>query len=305
MTTLSSQLTLCGVPLCSATSRDNGLREVDPAGAPRMISSRCWVAPSSGGQFESFDSIYRGCAPGGHAGGQDRGAGGPRAGVDPRASATHAASARRARVRGAEDALREAQRAQRGVKQAPPAQIGGGDRHREGGARQIGVADPRQSRASALPMVAGPGTHAAFRYREDSVLLELAQNADDALSQASEIADRPLPPVARRLVVRVHVLDGVTTSTSGTTGDLLTTQAAPRFRRTRSPVGSRPVIHDAAEPEREAGEIPGQTAVAATTGRFGLGFKSVHLVRRPRPSSAGSSRSQSRVACCRRAARSE
>ena len=53
------------------------------------------------------------------------------------------------------------------------------------------------------------------------------------------------------------------------------------------------------------GEIPGQTAVAATTGRFGLGFKSVHLVsRRLRPSSAVSSHSRSREACCRSSSRS-
>jgi hypothetical protein len=50
-----------------------------------------------------------------------------------------------------------------------------------------------------------------FGYRDDSVLLELAQNADDALSQASEIAGAPLPPTARRLLVGVHVKDGVTT----------------------------------------------------------------------------------------------
>jgi hypothetical protein len=43
------------------------------------------------------------------------------------------------------------------------------------------------------------------------LLAELAQNADDPLSQASEIASAPLPPTARRLLVRVHVQDGVTT----------------------------------------------------------------------------------------------
>ena len=50
-----------------------------------------------------------------------------------------------------------------------------------------------------------------YGYGPDSVLLELAQNADDALQQAAEIKGGPLPAAARCLVIRVHEPDGTPT----------------------------------------------------------------------------------------------
>ena len=50
-----------------------------------------------------------------------------------------------------------------------------------------------------------------YGYGTDSVLLELAQNADDALAQAAEIKGGPLPPATCRLLIRVHEHDGTPT----------------------------------------------------------------------------------------------
>ena len=92
------------------------------------------------------------------------------------------------------DALREAQRAQRRREQAPPAQI------------QEAMDTERAALDKLASLIRDNLEHQhflwsrvqelmrRFGYREDSVLLELAQNADDALSQASEIAGAPLPP---------------------------------------------------------------------------------------------------------------
>ena len=50
-----------------------------------------------------------------------------------------------------------------------------------------------------------------YGYGAESVLLELAQNADDALAQAAEIRGGELPNAACRLEVRVHEVDGLVT----------------------------------------------------------------------------------------------
>jgi hypothetical protein len=109
------------------------------------------------------------------------------------------------------DALMEAQRAQRRREQAPPTQIA------------TAIETERASLAKLASLIRDNRDHQQFLwsrvqdlirrfgYREDSVLLELAQNADDALSQAAEIAHKPLSAAARRLVLRVHTHDGVTT----------------------------------------------------------------------------------------------
>ena len=109
------------------------------------------------------------------------------------------------------DALKDAQHAQRRREQAPPAQI------------QDAMNTERAALDKLASLIRDNQEHQhflwsrvqelmrRFGYRDDSVLLELAQNADDALSQASEIAGAPLPPTARRLLVRVHFRDGVTT----------------------------------------------------------------------------------------------
>ena len=118
-----------------------------------------------------------------------------------------------------------------------------------------------------------------YGYRADSVLLELAQNADDALAQAAEIEGGPLPSQYRRFVVRVQ--EG---------GDEPTVEVL-HWGRTINDTG------DNAFPEgrnrqwdqdlyfmmlmnlsSKLGEVPGEGSLSATTGRFGLGFKSIHLV---------------------------
>ena len=116
-------------------------------------------------------------------------------------------------------------------------------------------------------------------YQADSVLLELVQNADDALAQAAEIAGTPLPSDARRVVVRVNEHDG---------------QPTIDLKHYGRPINDTGGVAFAAEHDHEwdqdlyfmmlmnlsgkPGETVENTAAGATTGLFGLGFKSVHLV---------------------------
>ena len=116
-------------------------------------------------------------------------------------------------------------------------------------------------------------------YEADSVLLELLQNADDALTQAAEIAGTPLPSDARRVVVRVHEHDG---------------QPTIDLKHYGRPINDTGGVAFAAQHDREwdqdlyfmmlmnlsgkPGETAESTAPGSTTGLFGLGFKSVHLV---------------------------
>ena len=116
-------------------------------------------------------------------------------------------------------------------------------------------------------------------YQADSMLLELIQNADDALSQAAEIVGGPLPPDVCRVVVRVHDDEGQQTidlkhygRSINYPGDV--SFAAKQDREWDQDLYFMMVMHLSSKP----GEAPGETAAAATTGLFGLGFKSVHLV---------------------------
>lgn len=118
-----------------------------------------------------------------------------------------------------------------------------------------------------------------FGYREDSVLLELAQNADDALAQAAEIAGRAQPPAARRLVVRVHDHDGMPTVDVIHHGRPINDTGGASFPAGRDRQWDQDLyfmmlLNLSGKP----GEEPGQTIASSTTGRFGLGFKAVHLV---------------------------
>ena len=115
-------------------------------------------------------------------------------------------------------------------------------------------------------------------YGAESVLLELVQNADDALAQAAEIAGGRLPTGARRVVVRVHEVD------SRPTMDLM------HFGRPINDTGGAESGGEDRQWDQDLyfmmlmdlsgkrGEVPGQATAASTTGRFGLGFKSVHLI---------------------------
>lgn len=177
------------------------------------------------------------------------------------------------------DGLRGAERAQRRREQAPPTDL----------------RDAMDAERAALDQLAGlivddPG-HRRFLwqrvqelmqrygYRADSVLLELTQNADDALAQAAEIKGGSLAPEARRLVVRVHQQDGMQTVDILHHGRPINdvgggSFAAGRERQWDQDLYFMMLLNLSGKP----GEKLGQSSAAATTGRFGLGFKSVHLV---------------------------
>ena len=185
--------------------------------------------------------------------------------------------------------LRNAERAQREREQAAPL------RERE---QMEALAKERDTLQRLRAQVEVP-THSEFlrkRVREaiersgytaGSVLLELIQNADDALVQAAEIASRQLPPDARRVRVRVCEVKGAPTV------ELI------HFGRPINELGGSPLSDVEGRRRYEDGRRrqwdndlyfmmllnltakPGETPqenVEPTTGRFGLGFKSVHLI---------------------------
>ena len=119
-------------------------------------------------------------------------------------------------------------------------------------------------------------------YGADSVLLELVQNADDAIAQAAEIAGAAggeLPDSVRRVVVRVHESEGEPPTIDlkhygrpiNETGGA--TFPAARDREWDQDLYFMMVMNLSGKPG-ETAEDP----TATTTGVFGLGFKSVHLI---------------------------
>ena len=118
-----------------------------------------------------------------------------------------------------------------------------------------------------------------FGYGADSVLLELVQNADDALAQAAEIAGGRLPLAAGQVVVRVHEYNGVTTVDLKHFGRPINDTGGASYpagqdRQWDQDLYFMMLMNLSGKP----GEVSGRSAESATTGRFGLGFKSVHLV---------------------------
>jgi len=118
-----------------------------------------------------------------------------------------------------------------------------------------------------------------YGYRADSILLELTQNADDALAQAAEIAKGELAPAVRKILIRVHDVDGTPTVDIRHYGRPINDTGGAAFpqgqeREWDQDLYFMMLLNLSGKP----GEKPGQTTAAATTGRFGLGFKSVHLV---------------------------
>ena len=118
-----------------------------------------------------------------------------------------------------------------------------------------------------------------FGYEPDSVLLELAQNADDALAEAAEIKDGPLPPSACRLLIRVHEHDGTPTVDVLHWGRPINDTGGASFPAGRERDWNQDLyfmmlMNMSGKP----GEAPGESSSSSTTGRFGLGFKSVHLI---------------------------
>ena len=116
-------------------------------------------------------------------------------------------------------------------------------------------------------------------YTAESTLLELVQNADDALAQAREIAGRELSKDARSVVVRVDEHDRQPTvdvkhfgRPINDTGDA--EFSARQDRQWDLDLYFMMLMDLTAKP----GEASGSGAAVSTTGCFGLGFKSVHLV---------------------------
>ncbi len=177
------------------------------------------------------------------------------------------------------DALRDAQRAQRRREQAPPAQL------------QEAIDAERAALDHLSALIVDDPDHRRFLwgrvqdliqrfgYRADSVLLELAQNADDALTQTAEIAGGSVSPAARRLLVRVDEHDGIPTLDVTHFGRPINDTGGATFPEGRERQWDQDLyfmmlLNLSGKP----GEAPGQPMAASTTGRFGLGFKSVHLV---------------------------
>lgn len=118
-----------------------------------------------------------------------------------------------------------------------------------------------------------------YGYRGDSVLLELVQNADDALAQAAEISPGALPAAVRQLVIRIHQVSGVPTVDVTHFGRPINDTGGAAFPAGRDREWDQDLyfmmlLNLSGKP----GEAPGVAATTSTTGRFGLGFKSVHLV---------------------------
>ena len=118
-----------------------------------------------------------------------------------------------------------------------------------------------------------------YGYGTDSVLLEVAQNADDALAQAAEIKGGPLPPNTRRLLIRVHEHDGTPTVDVMHWGRPINDTGGTAFpvgrdRQWDQDLYFMMLMNLSGKP----GEAPGEASLSSTTGRFGLGFKSVHLL---------------------------
>ena len=172
-------------------------------------------------------------------------------------------------------ALREAERAQRKREQAPS---------------DISLQAEREALDRLATLIGEPKLRTflwkrvnelirRYGYGIESVLLELAQNADDALAQAAEIRGGSLPPDTRRLLIQVHEHDGTTTVDVTHWGRLINDTGGAAF----SPGRERQWDQDLyfmmlMNLSGKRGEAPGDTSSSSTTGRFGLGFKSIHLI---------------------------
>ena len=171
------------------------------------------------------------------------------------------------------DALRAAERAQRKREQAPSEQTLKLEREALNHLATL-IREPSHQkflRRRVSEMMQRYG------YGDDSVLLELAQNADDALAQAAEISG-PLPPAACRLVVRIHKDDGTPTVDVTHWGRPINDTGGAAFPAGRERQWDQDLYYMMLmNLSGKPGEAPGGSSSSSTTGRFGLGFKSVHL----------------------------
>ena len=118
-----------------------------------------------------------------------------------------------------------------------------------------------------------------YGYDVTSTLLELAQNADDALAEAAEINGRSLPPSARKLVIDVLPQGDAATVDVVHYGRPINETGGSAFPAGRDRQWDQDLyfmmlMNLSGKP----GEVLGQSGTYSTTGRFGLGFKSVHLL---------------------------
>ena len=172
------------------------------------------------------------------------------------------------------DALREAERAQRRREQAPSQETLKIERETLGRLATLIEEPPHQTflwkRVNELMR--------RYGYGPDSALLELAQNADDALAQAAEINGGSLPPTTRRFLIKVHEHDGTPTVDVVHWGRPINDTGGAAFpdgreRQWDQDLYFMMLMNLSGKP----GEAAGGLSSSATTGRFGLGFKSVHL----------------------------
>jgi hypothetical protein len=177
------------------------------------------------------------------------------------------------------DALHEAQRAQRRREQAPPSHFHEAIKTERKALDNLAALIRNEPKHQDFVWSRVQETMKRYGYSEDCVLLELAQNADDALAQSAEINGRPLPHAARRLIVRVAQCDEKSTVDVIHYGRPINDTGGAAFPAGRDRQWDQDLyfmmlLNLSGKP----GEISGQSTPASTTGRFGLGFKSVHLV---------------------------
>ena len=174
-----------------------------------------------------------------------------------------------------QDALRAAERAQRKREQAPSNQA---IRIERESLDRLANLIKRSEHQEFLWKRVNELMH-RYGYRPDSVLLELAQNADDALAQAAEINKTPLPPSSRKLLVRVWEDGGRLTVDVIHRGRTINDTGGTAFQDDQDRQWDQDLYFMMLMSlSGKPGEVPGQGSSSATTGRFGLGFKSVHLV---------------------------
>ncbi|MBA2883174.1 hypothetical protein HNR65_003535 [Desulfosalsimonas propionicica] len=177
------------------------------------------------------------------------------------------------------DALKNAQRAQRRREQAPSAQLNKAIRDERSALEKLGSLVRNEPEYQKFIWYRMQELMKRFGYTESSVLLELSQNADDALAQSAEISGTDLPAEVQCLFIRVNRYDdkpeieikhyGRPINETGGTGF----PAGPE-RQWDQDLYFMMLLNLSGKP----GETPGQSSSSSTTGRFGLGFKSVHLV---------------------------
>ena len=142
-----------------------------------------------------------------------------------------------------------------------------------------------------------------YGYSAESVLLELAQNADDALEQAAEMCGGVLPRAACRLEVRVFTEDDAPTLDVTHWGRPINETGGPAFPAGRDREWDQDLYFMML---MNLSSKPGEarpSGNAATTGLSVLASSRFTWFRRIPLSSAGSCRSRLPAGCCQRSCR--